>query len=191
MTDRTRAVVYRVDGADTIEFVNDAWARFAQANDAAQLAEGVLGVSLWHYIAGDDVAQIYRDLLARVRMAGVSVEFSFRCDSQQRRRDMQLILAPLGDRKVEFRAILKAEQPHAPPIDLLRPSSAGASDSFVMMCAWCKAMKVDGEWVALEEAVPRTAHMLQHPFPRLSHGICDLCAKTYQDLALDSGATGI
>jgi hypothetical protein len=187
MTDRTPAVVYRVDRADTIEFVNDAWARFARANDAAQLAEGVLGASLWDYIAGDDVAQLYRDLLARVRMAAVCVEFPFRCDSQQRRRDMHLILAPLEDRKVEFRAVLKSERPHASPIHLLGPGPATTSDSFVTMCAWCKATKVDGEWVALEEAVQRTPYMLQHPFPSLSHGICDSCAKTYQALAFDAG----
>jgi len=58
-------VVYRIDAADIIEDVNDAWARFAIENDAPSLATEVIGRSIWDYISGPEVRHIYESVFKR------------------------------------------------------------------------------------------------------------------------------
>lgn len=183
MVKQPESVVYSIDADDNIVSVNEAWTRFAIENDAAQLSTEVIGTSLWGHIVGVDVAHIYRDLLSRVRTKMVSASFPFRCDSPEHYRKMRLVVVPLLNKRVEFRAHLDSEGPHARTIELLRPRSAAEPKSFVTMCAWCKAIVIDGIWTPLERAIEQTSLFLQEPFPRFTHGICDACVKEYSKLA--------
>lgn len=173
------SVVYRIDGDDKIVSVNDSWAQFAIDNDSAPLCDGVIGSLLWDHIAGADVAQIYRDLFYHVRKKMISVSFPFRCDSPDRFRRMRLEVLPLENEAIEFRAVPEVIGRHARTIDLLRPRSSTKLDSFMRICAWCKAIEVNGTWTPLEEAIDSTESLLQEPFPRLSHGICDVCYRQF------------
>ena len=157
--------------------------QFAIENEAKRLSDGVIGTSLWDHIDGVDVAQVYRDLLWRVRTKMVSASFPFRCDSPECYRRMQLAVIPLDSGRVEFHAILCSEGPHAQTIELLRHSHSVESESCMRICAWCKAVAIDGIWKPLEEAVELTACLLQEPFPRLTHTICDSCFAVYDNLA--------
>ena len=183
MFKQSPGVVYRINENDKIDFVNDAWSRFAIENDALRLSDGVIGTSLWNHIAGVDVTEIYRDLLWRVRTKLVSATFPFRCDSAEHYRRMQLVVIPLAKGRVEFQGILGSEGPHAQAIELLRHRHSLESKSFIRMCAWCKAIAIDGRWQPLEEAIESTACLLQDPFPRLTHGICEVCVEEYAKLA--------
>jgi hypothetical protein len=176
-------VIYRISAADIIEDVNDAWKQFAIENDAPALATEVIGRSLWDYIQGLDVVHIYRDLLARVRAKAISATFPFRCDSPERYRRMRLMVVPLNDGRIEFRAMLDAAGLHAELMDLLRPREGDDPGVLVRMCAWCKAIEVDERWMPLEEAIKKMRLFLRGSFPRLTHGICDACAIQYAELA--------
>jgi hypothetical protein len=59
--------VYRITSDDVIEFINDAWVRFAVENGAPTLCQGVIGASLWNYISGQEVVHLSSELLSRVR----------------------------------------------------------------------------------------------------------------------------
>lgn len=183
MIKQSPSVVYRINENDNIDFVNDAWSRFAIENDAERLSDGVIGTSLWDHIVGVDVTQVYRDLLWRVRTKMVSARFPFRCDSPEYYRRMELVVIPLEKERVEFHAILGSEGPHGQTIELLRHSHSVELESFMPICAWCKAVIIDGIWQPLEEAIKSTACLLQEPFPRLTHSICNVCLAEYARLA--------
>lgn len=180
--ERSLTVDYRIDADDKIVFVNEAWTRFAIENDAARLSDSVIGTSLWEYVTGLEVAHIYRDLLVRVRAKSASATFPFRCDSPERFRRMRLLVVPLENAFVEFSAIVEAEGQHPPTIELLR-SSSSQGESFLRMCAWCKAIFVDGGWKPIEQAIELTASLHKEPFPQVTHGICDSCEVEYVKLA--------
>ncbi len=175
MIEPNRPVIYRINRDDKIEFVNDAWSRFAFENDAVRLTDRIIGTSLWDHIVGPDVTQIYRDLLWRIRTQLVSATLPFRCDSPVLARVMQLVVIPLEREAVEFQATLHSEAPHPKAIELLRHGHVAASGPFIRMCAWCKAIAINGNWKPLEEAVESEACLLQEPFPQITHAICDPC----------------
>jgi hypothetical protein len=43
-------------------------------------------------------------------------------------------------------------------------------ESLVVLCAWCRRVRDEGEWWTMEEYLARQHHALT------SHGICDACA---------------
>ena len=45
----------------------------------------------------------------------------------------------------------------------------------VRVCGWCNRFDAAGEWVELEDALPRL-RLLEYPDARmLTHGICEAC----------------
>lgn len=167
-------VRYRVNEQDEIVFVSDAWARFAAANrgDQSLAPPRVLGHPLWDFISDPTTRHLYRDILARVRR-GVPVRFTFRCDSPDCRRHMEMeVLAGPGD-TIEFRSRTVAEElrPPQPLFERDRPHS----ERFVRVCSWCKKVDVGGQWVEVEEAVGHLGLFHEPLLPQLTHGICDAC----------------
>lgn len=167
-------LTYRLNRQDEIISVNEAWDRFALANDAPELAAGrVLGRSLWEFIADVNTQQVYRDLLARVR-TGRSVRFPFRCDAPYERRFLEMQIRPLEDGQVEFRTKTLAIE-RRPAVALLeRPT--GAAEGLLRMCSWCKKVYADGAWVEVEEGIARLRLFERPVVPMITHGMCDHCA---------------
>ena len=62
-------VVYEIDQHDRLVFVNDEWDTFALLNDGANVTRrSILTHSLWEFISDATTQQIYRKMLARIRM---------------------------------------------------------------------------------------------------------------------------
>jgi hypothetical protein len=173
-------VVYQIGHDDVIDYVNDAWGRFAIDNNAPSLSLDVLGTSLWDHIAGGDVAQIYRELIARARAKMAAITVPFRCDSPERYRKMRLEIAPLSAGRIEFRATLDSEGEYVKSVNLLRRTTGVKSESFLLICAWCKAVSRDGVWRPLEVVADELDLLLQESPPQLTHGICDVCDAEYR-----------
>ena len=170
-------LTYRINPDDVIEFVNDAWVRFAVENGTPSLAQGVVGSSLWNYISGTQVVHLSRELLARVRESRCEATIPFRCDSPTKRRFMRMRILPLGKSKVEFGTWIEREEPYTEPIKLLDPTVSKAQDKLLRMCAWCKKVDVVGSWLEIEEAI-RQMRLFDRPaIPAITHGICDGCFK--------------
>lgn len=170
-------VVYRIDGSDTISFVNDAWALFAAENGAPQLACETVGRSLWSYVAGKEVIHLQKVLVRRVRQEGAPRSFPFRCDSPLLRRLLRLELVPMPGDAVEFRSQIVHEEPWAQPIRLLDPIAPRANGPLLRMCSWCKRIALGERWLEVEAYADEKGLFDSVALPEITHGICDDCSR--------------
>ena len=44
-------------------------------------------------------------------------------------------------------------------------------ESYIVMCAWCRKVKLDGSWISFED------YLVQKQHTETSHGICSTCAE--------------
>jgi hypothetical protein len=166
-------LVYTVDDRDHIIYVNHAWDLFAIANDAPELSgPHVLGRSIFDFIQGAESRHMTSMLLRRARSAGATIAVPFRCDSSREKRALEMLVTPVGD-SVEIRTRLRHAEPrHTVP--LLDRDRLAAMD-LLTLCSWCNRVKVDGEWLELEEAAARLGLFQVPVLPTLTHGICKAC----------------
>ena len=179
MVDYANPVVYRISAADVIEDVNDAWARFAIDNDASPLATEVVGKPLWDYISGGAVKRIYESILKCVRTRNRTVSFPFRCDSPSMCRGMRLFVVPLGQERIEFRAVSETAFLQPKPLDLLNPGRARDTQTHLYMCSWCKAVAIGTEWKPIETAMEELRLFARTALPSIKHVICDSCLAAF------------
>ncbi len=170
-------VVYlcRITADDRIEFVNDAWIRFAEENETPALPQTVMGDSLWQHISGPEVIQLFRQLVAKVRETHTEVSIPFRCDSPTCRRFMRMRIVPLHQRRIEFCTWIEREEPFAQPVRLLDPAVPRDGNALLRMCAWCKKIHVAAAWLEIEEAIGQLQLFDSRTLPALTHGMCDRC----------------
>jgi hypothetical protein len=176
--------LYRVDRNDTIVHVNEAWNEFALANGAPNLvAAHVLRRPLWSFMVDATTRLLYRDMMTRAR-AGHRLSVPFRCDGPTVRRYMTLGIAPGDAGSVQFEAVLLRTEPQSAP---LWDAAARRREPPIVACSWCKRVYVNGEWLAVEEAVGRL-DLVGGTVPFVSHGICDSCSVAVLAAADDSSA---
>ncbi|MGC8827572.1 MAG: PAS domain-containing protein, partial [Anaerolineae bacterium] len=170
-----RLFVYQIDAGDVITTVNDAWDEFALENEAPHLTgQGVIGRSLWDFIAGEETRHLYRILFQRVREGKRPISIPFRCDAPDCRRYMEMQMIPDNAGGITFaNRVLRVER--RPAVRLLE-QGAPRSPDFVTMCGWCKRVRLpDDRWVEVEEAI-RVLHLFdERAVPQISHGICPEC----------------
>lgn len=169
--------VYRITPDDIIEYVNDAWLRFALENGSPTLSQGVVGSLLWKYISGPQVVHLSKELLARVRESRCEATIPFRCDSPSVRRFMRMKIIPLGRSKVEFGTWVEREEFYTEPIQLLDPTVPKDHKKLLRMCAWCKKIDVAGSWLEIEDSIGRLRLFDRLAIPAITHGICEDCLK--------------
>lgn len=169
---------YNLDAEDTILEVGGAWDQFALENGGEHCTRAdVVGNPLYPYIAGPDVADVYRVLFARSRRTRLPIELEFRCDAPAFRRRMRMRVSPGDHGLLTITTELLDEEPRE-KISLL-DSLAPRSDEFISICCICgDVCSENGEWVPLEVECQRR-HLMEHAtVPRLSHGFCPECLST-------------
>ena len=170
-------VTYRVDAKDVIVDVGGAWDQFAEVNGGVP---NVLGRPLWHFVAGNDVRGVWAVLLRHVRTEWEPLAFLYRCDAPGLRRLMQMELVPQPDGGVAF----NSRQVRAVEAAAISGRwEAATRQETVVVCGWCARVNV-GDWVTADRAIE--AFGLTGPesrLPRLTHGICDSCARELRALA--------
>ncbi len=168
---------YGVDEKDTIRSISDSWIDFARTNGAPQLTrDTVIGRSLWEYVAGDTTRDLYEVIFAQVRRRREERVVPFRCDSPERFRFMQLVVAPAGGAGLELRGILIREQarPYVPILDRLKPRSPGS----LPMCSVCLRVQILGtQWVEAADAVERLDLFDSARLPSLDYQVCADCVR--------------
>ena len=163
-------ICYRIDENDAIRFVDDAWNRFASDHGANELASSlILSRSIWDFIGGLTTIEIYRDLLTTVR-SGRAVRFTFRCDTPELKRVLEMNMAEVGQRSVEFRTRVLLEQPHPIEAALERMTFPARQ---MTICSWCKRVEIEKQWAEPGAAVARLGLFEWPSLPNLVHGICD------------------
>ena len=168
---------YTVNADDRISSVNDAWRSFAEVNEGrALLPPGILGRSLWEFIADRETRYIYQVVHDRIRGGGSPVRLSFRCDAPERRRLLQVDVLPRDDAGLLYR-VLTVKQALRPFVPLL-DSEGPRAESFLTMCAWCKRVDAGpGGWLEVEDAVVALELFDAPRLPQLTHGVCEECSE--------------
>jgi hypothetical protein len=112
--------------------------------------------------------------MSRARAGVHSLRFEYRCDSPALRRLMEMRVVGQELDQVEFRSRVLRVEPHGPIriLDVSLPHSR----QHLQICGWCKAVRVQSVWLALEVAVQRLALLADAALPQLSHGICPACS---------------
>jgi hypothetical protein len=165
-------LTYRIDESDWLVAVNDEWKRFAIANDAPELADGVLNRPIWAFIVDPTTANVYHQLLLRVR-AGRTITFPFRCDAPSIRRWMKMRMSALPNDGILFESTVVDTQPSDGGNVWDRRAPRGTD--LVTTCSWCKRLKVEDRWEEVDEAVGSLAIFLRDPLPMTTHGMCPPC----------------
>jgi hypothetical protein len=170
---------YHIDIEDRLIFIDDNWYAFARANQAPYLADAqILGKSLWDFITGNEVQNLYNLMLKKVRLSGEPVQVLYRCDAPHLRRFLQLKMMSADQGAVRFHNWLVREEVR-PPVQLFDVLPK-RSQEFVTVCSWCKQIKLaEAEWVEVEEAVERLGLFESAELPQLSHGICPGCLQRW------------
>jgi hypothetical protein len=171
--------VHRIDADDVIVFLGDEWRDFARANGAPGLVEAE-GRSLWDFVVGPEVRDVYRHMLDRVREDGGSIAFPYRCDSPALRRFLEMEIVPARRGEVEFRSRLVAVDERPGLVALLTTEAREpASSRLVVSCSWCRRFRLESGWVEAEEAIRELGLFGGVPAPKISHGICEDCARRF------------
>ena len=169
-------VRYTIDANDRISSVDEGWCKFAEANGNDDLMPpNIIGQSLWTHISDATTADLYRQILARIR-TGTSSSFSLRCDGPSCRRLLERSITGMPDGSVEFSThTISAEKRE--PIDLLA-AKPRESANLLRICSWCNRVDAGSgtdDWVEVEEATERLKLFELEELPHLTHGICNVC----------------
>lgn len=162
-----------LDAAGVIVEVDEAWCRFARANDAPELLE-VVGKPLLDFLSGLSLRAVWRDVLARARREPGGIQVSYRCDSPRMQRRFVMGLVPEGDGSLRLTSRVAAVTPSDTGELLAR--RAARNDALLVVCSWCKAVRVGEDWLPVEQAATRLGLLEAPRVPGISHGMCPDCA---------------
>lgn len=174
-------IQYHIDATNRIQFINEAWFEFAAQNDAEKLnLDYIVGNSIWEFIAGKEVKELYGLIFKAVRKKQKDAVFNFRCDSPACRRYLRLSVSPLPDEALllSTEQIREVSRSTVPLLDL----DTVRGEEYLTICSWCiKARLSSKKWVELEEAVNHFDLLERKDFPKLTHGICPECVTTIKN----------
>ncbi|MBD3331236.1 hypothetical protein GF356_00175 [candidate division GN15 bacterium] len=170
---------YSIDTNDQLISFSANWDGFACANESRHLqASHIKEHSLWEFISNRETVALYRELLTCLRDRGTSAGFHYRCDSPDLRRFMHMDISADEQGFVTFVSQVVRTEPRA-TIEVLLPD-AERSEELLVMCGWCKKVRVDSTWVEIEAALEPLQLMDRWPLPAISHGICEQCAEAME-----------
>lgn len=163
--------IYHIDENDVIFYINEEYIKFAVENDGERLVKESLGKPIWNFITNGLVKKLYQELIAAIRKTKESVKISFRCDSPDRMRFMQMEVFPLIENGVAFHNILLREKFKA---DGYTPDIiAILGEAGYPMCSHCNKIKIDENWFELEDALK--GKLLQNKNLKAHYSICKYC----------------
>jgi hypothetical protein len=179
---RTRGIIgmsvvaYWLDRDDVIVDVGGGWDEFARANDGPDvLAEAVVGRPLWHFVKGDTTTMWLESLLGYVRIMQTPATRTYRCDSPEVRRfmDMTVRLDDGGLLHLEHR-LLRTE-PRAVPVHFAATGQRDAAH--YLRCSICGRLRSEAAWREPDDpATGAPTNTAVTPL-RVLYGICDDCLR--------------
>ncbi|MGZ4692136.1 MAG: PAS domain S-box protein [Acidimicrobiales bacterium] len=168
-------IEYCIDDDDVLVGVGGGWAAFASENDGADLAEPMLGRSLWSSVDGLEVQAIWQLLVARVRSAGVEVRVPFRCDAPTMRRWFEMRIIPEPGGVVRFRSTLDHVEPRLHVTLSLAASGHETSARPLEVCCGCERVREGRDWLEIEDVVAHLRLLGEQPAPTIARRICPAC----------------
>jgi hypothetical protein len=173
MADATTKISYRLDASNRLIQVGPEWDRFALENGGESvLSERILGMRLSDFMRDAETLHLHERLLQRVRRERDIHGLSFRCDSPDRRRHMEMDIVNVEHGVVEYCCRIVRVEPREP---ILLNHAEHTPSSFLRMCSWCNRMNVEGAWMELEDAAARLHLFEKDRVEPISHAMCDEC----------------
>ena len=168
-------VEYWIDAADIVTEVGESWAGFARDNDAAELADRMPDKTLWDYFGTEEIRDLWRLLVERVRSTQTPARVPLRCDAPHARRWFDMAVTPRPDGWVHFRSVLVFEE-RREPVTLLDPHSERDGHAQpIPLCSWCGRGQHGSAWLDIEELVRAARLLEQTSMPPIDYGICSPC----------------
>ncbi len=183
-------VEYWIDANDNVADVGQSWADFARDNDAPELVVPASDRALWTYFESDEIRDLWRLLVERVRALQTGVEVPLRCDAPDARRWFDMTITPERNGGVHFRCVLVFEEtrPTVSLLDIQSERDNGVRP--VPLCSWCARGQHGPRWLEVEALVRVTRLLERAVMPPISHGICTSCRDQMSAELLVPGAVG-
>jgi len=173
-------ISWAIDRRELVVDIAGDWLSFAQSNDAKSLLpEVVIGNSLWSYISGVEVQDMYRQIIVRVRETADPVDFCYRCDAPDRRRLMRMEIERADDGLVWFHSRLIQEIKRPWFNSIYR--HAVRNKCQLDICSVCRRVGVDDMlWSEPEDAANSIPKLCSNQTPMLVERICDDCINMHR-----------
>jgi len=176
-------VTYAIDENDCIVDVGEDWGTFAEENEGAERLkpETVVGESLWRYVRGATLVELYKAIFAQVRRSGEAVDFQFRCDSPAFQRRMRMHVERLDKGVIGFRSdTLSVTAREAP----LSAHAYEVGFGVLKRCSICNLFELsDGDWSDAVTAVQHDAVLDRHGRIQIVWTVCPSCRKELRAMA--------
>ena len=169
----SQVVEYRVDRRNVIISVGANWNTFAKENNAASLlGDGVVGIPLHSFVAGDATRMFIEALLRSARALGRPLVRPYRCDSPDCRRYMEMVLLPSPSGEVTLQHRVLREERFTRPIGFRLSESGGAG--VLIRCSMCNRLKGAHDWVDAETIAASDG---RGSLPVI-YGVCPACMES-------------
>ena len=168
--------IYTIDVDDRLVQANRAsLGSFGVA--ASTPSQSLLGKSIWDFLPGAQIRQLWQILYSRVRAVGVPVFVPMRADTASQRRLVDLELHPLADRSIQHICECVWTEPRL-AVALLDPEYPRDERS-LLSCAWCQRIQVRlGLWEEIEPAQQSLRIEAVETLPRLKPAVCTSCTQS-------------
>lgn len=166
-------VEYVIDADDRVVEVAGHWAEFARQNGAPDLAEPEPR-TLWSQLTDNEVRDVWRLLVERVRSEQAVATLPLRCDAPDMRRWYEVTVSAEPDAAVRFRSSLVFEEARETVTLLNTHAEHDESAPPVPVCSWCARGQVGTTWLEIE-AVVQELRLLEDVAPSIRQGICPDC----------------
>lgn len=179
-----------LDEHDTIVEVSQTWDRFALSNNADKktLARGVIGRTIFSFIIGDPTRMYLQALLQQVRILGRSLARTYRCDSPELKRYMEMRLTPEESGLVRIDHTLLRVEPFSQPVSFYPADFV--SSTTIGRCSVCANLKTDLRWIPPEKVLEQAKILYSVALP-VSYLVCPACLDRLMDEAAAACITEI
>lgn len=169
---------HTIDARNRIASANAAWVDLVRDHvPALSGIEEVIGRSLWDFVDGVQVRQLWEILFERVRAVGAPVFVPMRGDIAGVRRVWDVELHPMPENAIRqvFEPVWSEKRPAVALLDPAYPRNTQA----LPFCAWCNRIQVRiGAWEEVENAQLTLRIEAAETLPRLRKSVCTSCKQS-------------
>jgi hypothetical protein len=167
------ALYYRLDADDRICEVGGPWDEFARANEGERLlSERVIGTDFYSYISGDISRMYVRTIFGGVRALNREATRTYRCDSPNIKRFMEMTVRPESGGNLHVAHRLLRTEPL--PATFRFVGHAGKGSDFIVRCSMCNRLKLRGHWCEPEVFREHGPEFPEGAAPVI-YGVCSAC----------------
>jgi len=185
-----QVVEYCIDADDIVTTVGEGWTEFAEENNAPELAASVGSRTLWSCFGNDEIRDVWRLIVERVRADDIELQVPLRCDAPDTRRWFEVSVTPKEAGAVLFRSVCVYEESRA-AVPLLDCAAERADDvAAVPLCSWCGHGHDGSRWLEIGQLVRESRMLESSSMPAIEYGICPDCREAMSVSMLVAAQSG-